>query len=78
MTPRERVECALRGERPDRIPFTVYDDLLPRCETERNLRNAGACVVVRHQGVCSAHSPNVQFEGIIFGKRKFSIGPGQI
>jgi len=29
MTPRERVEAALRGEQADRVPFTAYEDKLP-------------------------------------------------
>lgn len=45
MTPRGRVEAALRGERPDRVPFTIYDSLLPRGEAERRLREGGACVI---------------------------------
>lgn len=47
MTPRERVETVLRGERADRVPFTVYDSLLPRGDVERRLRNDGACVIAR-------------------------------
>lgn len=29
MTPRKRVEAVLRGERPDRVPFTIYETKLP-------------------------------------------------
>jgi len=61
MTPRERVYAALRGERVDRIPFTIYGGLLPRSETERLLRNEGLCLVDRIP-VFSCHNPTVEFE----------------
>ena len=41
MMPRERVEAVLRGERTDWVPFTVYENWLPRGATERALRNKG-------------------------------------
>ena len=61
MTPRERVYAALRGERVDRIPFTIYGGLLPRSETERLLRNEGLCLVDRIP-VFSCSNPTVEFE----------------
>ena len=51
MTPRERVEAVLRGERPDRVPFTAYEHLVPRCEAERHLRNSGLCLIAREPSV---------------------------
>jgi hypothetical protein len=62
MSPRERVEAALRGERPDRIPFTAYTELLPRCAFERQLRNGGLCLVQRSPAVYRMDSPNVVHE----------------
>jgi len=47
MTPRERVDAALRGEMPDAIPFTVYECMLPKSAAERRLRNDGLCIVER-------------------------------
>ena len=47
MTPNERVMTALRGGRADKVPFTVYECMLPSCTTERVLRNRGLCVVYR-------------------------------
>ena len=47
MTPKERVEAALRGEIPDMVPFTVYECMLPKSEAERHLRNDGLCIVER-------------------------------
>jgi len=46
-TPRERVMAALRGERPEAVPFTVYEEKLPRCVAERKLRERGLCLVRR-------------------------------
>lgn len=45
MEPRQRVEYALRGERVDRVPFTMYPSMIPQCAAERALRNRGLCVV---------------------------------
>ena len=47
MTPRQRVEAALLGQRPDMVPFTVYENKLPTSEAERRLRNEGLCIVER-------------------------------
>ncbi|MGI6209430.1 MAG: uroporphyrinogen decarboxylase family protein [Anaerolineae bacterium] len=47
MTPRERIEAALLGERPDVVPFTVYENKLPTSEAERRLRNEGLGIVMR-------------------------------
>lgn len=47
MTPYKRVMSALHGERPDRIPFTVYENKIPQCTAERKLRDRGLCVVQR-------------------------------
>lgn len=47
MTPAERVMTVLRGGVPDRTPFTTYENKLPRCSDERELRNRGLCLVKR-------------------------------
>ena len=41
MTIKERIEAVLRGELPDRIPFTIYHKMLPRGGAERRLRERG-------------------------------------
>lgn len=41
MNTRERIETVLQGGLPDRVPFTIYPNMLPRGETERILRNRG-------------------------------------
>jgi hypothetical protein len=62
MTPRERVEAVLLGRGPDRVPFTVYECMLPQCAVERQLRNDGLCIMNRqHSGYYSV-TPNCPSE----------------
>ena len=37
----ERINAVLHGERPDRVPYVPYDNLVPRGDFERELRNRG-------------------------------------
>jgi hypothetical protein len=60
MTPRKRVEAVLRGEKPDRVPFTIYESKLPQCAVERQLRNEGLCIVNRQHSVFREITPNVK------------------
>lgn len=72
MTPRQRVETALRGGSVDRVPFTMYESKIPQCTAERLMRNRGLCIVYRRAGVVRSHCPNVQVREEIFhenGKR---------
>lgn len=62
MTPRQRVEAILRGEMPDRVPFTVYECMIPQCDAERRLRNDGLCIVKRDAPVVITRTPNVSTE----------------
>lgn len=59
LTPRARIQAALRGEPVDRIPFTVYWLMFPRGEAERRLRNEGVAVVERVP-VYQVEMPNVR------------------
>lgn len=59
MTPRARVERALRGGHGDRVPFTLYEAFLQPSSAERSLRNRGMCVVNRLP-VLKTHRPNVK------------------
>ena len=59
LTPRKRVEIALHGGHADRVPFTMYDNHLPRCSRERELRNRGLCSVKRLP-VMNSVRPNVK------------------
>jgi uroporphyrinogen decarboxylase-like protein len=47
VTSKERILTAMRGERPDRVPLTIYDWMLPRGTTERLLREAGVGLIPR-------------------------------
>ncbi len=60
VTPRERVMTALRGEVPDKTPFTIYEEKLPRSAMERDLRNRGLCLVKRVRSY-RTHTPNVGY-----------------
>src|ERR1035437_568034 len=73
MTPRERVERALRGGHSDRVPFTIYECMLPPCAAERALRQRGICVVNRLP-VFRTHRPNVRMTQQVYreGERKFT------
>ena len=59
LTPRQRVEIALRGGHADRVPFTVYEGMIPQCQAEREMRNRGLCIVNR-RGVYAGDRPNVK------------------
>jgi hypothetical protein len=59
MTPRKRVELALKGSHSDRVPFTIYESKIPQCAVERELRNQGMCIVNR-RSVFKTHLPNVK------------------
>lgn len=37
----------LRGEIPDKVPFTTYECFIQQCKAEREFRNRGLCVVQR-------------------------------
>jgi hypothetical protein len=62
MTPRERVLAVLRGERPDRLPFTIYECMIPQCAVERRLRSEGLCIVNRSQEGYRSSTPNCSRE----------------
>ena len=61
LTPRHRVEMVLRQGVPDKTPLTMYQGMVPQCAVERQLRNAGLCIV-RGCGVVNTTRPNVTSE----------------
>jgi len=67
LTPKQRVELALRKGRPDRVPFTVYECMIPQCSAERTMRNRGLCIVKR-MNVFSLHYPNVNIHEEVFSQ----------
>ena len=62
MTPRERVEAVLSGRPVDKVPFTVYECMIPQCSTERQLRREGLCIVERGVATVISERPNVRTE----------------
>lgn len=71
LSPRKRVEIALRGGCGPEVPFTAYDNHLPRCGAERVLRNMGMCSVVR-MPVFKIKRPDVRVRQEVFfeGEKK--------
>jgi len=61
VTPRERVEAALSGQPVDQVPFTIYQQMLPRGQRERRLREMGLGLCVRTD-VVTRIAPNVEIE----------------
>ena len=61
MTFLQRITAVLTGERPDRVPFAPYDNLVPRGDFERELRNRGMGMCLRREGIWS-ETPNVGVE----------------
>lgn len=59
MTPLERVQTVLRGEMPDHVPFTTYENKITPCRAERQLRNDGMCIVQRSPSIARYLNPNV-------------------
>jgi hypothetical protein len=66
MSPRESVEMILNGGVADRIPFTMYENKIPQCRTERELRNRGLCIVQRMVPVYTTMMPHVAVKSIGF------------
>lgn len=59
MTPHERIVAVLRGEMPDRVPFTIKRPQPPRGEVERKLRNEGLAICIEELPF-STIRPNVE------------------
>jgi len=68
MEPRERVEAVLRGDIPDKIPFTCYDIFLEKSEIDRKLRELGMCYIYmgfEYMGIKTS-TPNCDLKTISF------------
>jgi hypothetical protein len=65
MEPKERVESVLKRKKPDKIPFTVYENKLPQCSVERILRNNGLCILKR-TSVYKIVYPDISFKTITY------------
>lgn len=57
-TPASGVLSVLKGEIPDKTPFTIYETKLERSGSERDLRNRGLCLVKR------TRSYSINYKGI--------------
>ena len=66
LTPRQRVEMAVRFEDVDHVPFTVYECMIPQCERERQMRNEGLCIVQRSPGVYGSQAPGITTESCTY------------
>jgi hypothetical protein len=66
LTPRRRIEIALRGGCGDRVPFTMYENKIPQCVAERQMRNRGMCIVKRNVPVYRVHTPNIRQSQEVF------------
>ena len=56
-----RINAVLHHEAPDQVPFAPYDNLIPRGEFGRELRNRGMGLCLRCSTV-RAHTPHVSVE----------------
>ena len=68
MTPKARVECVLRGGVGETVPFTMYENKIPQCVTERLLRNRGLCIVKRDVPAFKTHRPGVRTTQRVFSE----------
>ncbi len=67
-----RINAVLHGERPDRVPFAPYDNLVPRGAFERELRNRGMGLCVRVSTVWS-EMPHVTTERYTEGESLVTV-----
>jgi hypothetical protein len=59
LNPHERIEAVLRGEMPDRVPFTIKRPQPPQGELERRLRNDGLALCIEELPFTTTR-PNVE------------------
>jgi hypothetical protein len=68
----DRINAVLHGERPDRVPYVPYDNLVPRGDFGRELRNRGMGLCLRRQAVWS-EMPDVDAEYKTKGDMAYTI-----
>lgn len=68
----ERINAVLHGERPDRVPYVPYDNLVPRGDFERELRNRGMGLCLRREAIWS-EMPEVGVEHKTEGDLSYTI-----
>ena len=62
---REHLEYVLNGGSVDRVPFTLYENLLPPSEAERTIRQRGAVVVDRQVPAFQCYRQDVTVKQIV-------------
>lgn len=63
---RERIDAVLHHRKPDKVPFAPYDNLIPRGDFEREMRNRGMGLCARRSSIRS-ETPDVQVESTNHG-----------
>ena len=51
-----RINAVLDGGQPDQVPFAPYDELVPRGEFSREMRNRGMGLLIRRDTVTGENS----------------------
>jgi len=69
---RECIDAVLHGGEPDRVPYAPYDNLVPRGDFERELRNRGMGLCLRRGGIWS-ETPGVDVEHKTEGVLAYAI-----
>ena len=72
MTPLDRINAVLHGGKPDRVPFVPYDNLVPRGDFERELRNRGMGLCLRREAIWS-ETPDVRVEYLTEGDMSYTV-----
>ncbi len=62
----ERINAVLHHRKPDKIPFAPYDNLIPRGDFEREMRNRGMGLCARRSSIRS-NTPDVWVEYRSYG-----------
>ena len=81
-TPRERIFAVARGERPDKVPFNIWDNKVPDDATLRALLEREACLTVKSvayttdlEGIRIERESDVSAEGV--ARLRFTYPKGQ-
>ena len=67
MNARERIEAVLHHQKPDKVPFAPYDEMIPRGDFARELRNRGMGAWTFHTKLYWSEHPNCTFETRVEG-----------
>lgn len=73
MNARERIEAVLHRQKPDKVPFAPYIEMVPRGDLTRELRNRGMGMWTFHTRIFWSEMPNVTFETRVEGTKTTNI-----